>query len=53
MYRCMICGLEFDHPLLVIRNEIVDNDGNRERQIKAVCPSCWMGEQYFENTEET
>lgn len=53
MYRCMICGLEFDHPLLVVRNEILDSDGNRERGIKAVCPSCWMEEQYFENTEES
>ena len=48
MYHCMICGLEFDYPLIVIRSRIVDADGNREREIKAVCPSCWMGEQYFE-----
>ena len=26
MYRCMICGLEFDHPLLVICSEILDSD---------------------------
>lgn len=48
MYRCMICGLEFDYPLIVIRSRIV----NREREIKAVCPSCWMGEQYFEEESD-
>ena len=33
MYRCMICGLDVDHPLLVIRDDIVDGDGTRERRL--------------------
>lgn len=47
MYRCMICGLEFDYPLLVTHSEIVDGDGNRERQIKARMPLLLDGRTIF------
>ena len=49
MYKCGICGAEFDEPL-VIENHRPDLDGFSEVLREEICPIC--GESCFSSAEQ-
>lgn len=51
MYRCDLCGAEFDMPVSRRWSE-ARPDGFREPFCQAVCPRCGAEEQYFEEVTE-
>lgn len=51
MYRCDLCGAEFDQPVFRRWSE-ARPDGFREPFCQAVCPRCGAEEQYFEEVWE-
>ena len=50
MYRC-ICGAVFDRPAKKCER-VSHGDGIREQGFRFWCPSCGLGEPYFEEIEE-
>lgn len=51
MYRCDLCGAEFDQPVFRRWSE-ARPDGFREPFCLAVCHRCGAEEQYFEEVME-
>lgn len=49
MYKCNICGLEFDEPTMKRSVEPMP-DGFFEERAEEVCPSCGMA--YFDEMED-
>lgn len=50
MYKCEICGTEFDKPETIRHTEIHDGENGWETQHIPVCPIC--KNEYFEEIQE-
>lgn len=51
MWRCRICGVRFDTPVVCVTKENLDGENGWETRIEHICPVC--GEEgYMEETED-
>ncbi len=50
MFRCEICGVRFDEPLILRRREDLDGEGHYETTTQVLCPICES--PYFQEDRE-
>lgn len=50
MYKCEICKIIFDEPLIKNKKEDMDGEGHFERSKKVVCPICLS--PYFDELKQ-
>lgn len=49
-WRCLICGVKFDAPVVCVTKENLDGENGWETRIDHICPVC--GEDYMEEAED-
>ena len=51
MYKCNICGTEFDEPRVIDTTENLDGESGWEKRREVVCPVCCTS--HFEDVSDT